>query len=196
MFRFKAIHFAKSATTLPTFTAFRTVTTVATVAALLALAATAAAHAAGPAASVKQSAPAASTAAEYLPAAADFVGKWTLYGAAVRAPSDLPAPATPAQTAEATARQRTLLTFYRAFDYLEISADGRFNFHQPGEKPGDACAWCGNWSFHDDSLWLDLPTMPRLDIYAPDGKMQMTYGAEVGESAMFRWQVVGWAKVQ
>ena len=186
MFRLKAIPLAKSVTT----------TTVAT---LLALAATAPAQGqtpAAPARSASHSAPAAKTSAEYLPAAADFIGKWKLYGAAVRAPNDLPAPATPAQIAEATARQRTLLTFYRAFDYLEIRADGRFNFHQPGEKPGDACAWCGNWSFHDDSLWFDLPTVPRLDIYAPDGKMQMTYDAEVGDTAMFRWQVVGWSKIQ
>ncbi len=187
MFRFKATHFAKSAT----------ITT--TVAALLALAATAPVHAhtsTTSTASTTKPAAAANAPAAYLPVAADFIGKWKLYGAAVRAPADLPAPATPAQTAEATARQRTLLTFYRAFDYLEIRADGRFNFHQPGEKPGDACAWCGNWSFHDDSLWLDLPTVPRLDIYAPDGKMQMTYDAEVGDAAMFRWQVVGWAKVR
>ncbi|PLP97646.1 hypothetical protein [Cupriavidus pauculus] len=192
MFRIKASRFAKSVTV----TATTTSTTITTCAALLALATTAPVHADTAPAPSKKPAPVASTAAQYLPAAADFIGKWKLYGAAVRAPSDLPAPATPEQTAEATARQRTLITFYRAFDYLEIREDGHFNFHQPGEQPGDACAWCGKWSFHDGSLWLDLPTAPRLDIYAPDGKMQMTYGAEVGESAMFRWQVVGWAKVR
>lgn len=191
MFRLKAIPLAKS---IPS------IVSASTLAALLALAATAPVHAqtspTSPASPTKSAPAANKKPAAYLPVAADFIGQWKLYGAAVRAPSDLPAPATATQIAEATARQRTLLTFYRAFDYLEIRADGRFNFHQPGEKPGDACAWCGNWSFHDDSLWLDLPTVPRLDIYAPDGKMQMTYDAEVGDSAMFRWQVVGWSKVR
>ncbi|MEN7529411.1 hypothetical protein [Cupriavidus sp. 2SB] len=142
-----------------------------------------------------QANPATAAAAEYLPAKADFIGKWKIYGATVRPPSDLGAPATPEQTAAAYTGQRMLLSFYRAFDYLEIDADGRFNFHQPGDQTGDRCVWCGTWSFHNDSLWLDLPNAPRLDIYAKGGKMQMTYTSEIGESSRFKWQVVGWEKV-
>ena len=165
----------------------------ATVLTTVALGAVAPAHAAPATPAPSQAKPAP---ASYVPAQADFVGKWKLYGAAVRAPSDLPAPATAEQSAEARSRLRTLMTFYQAFDYLEISADGRFNFHQPGEKPGDACAWCGNWTFHDESLWFDLPMAPRLDIYAKIGSMQMTYDTEISDTSMFRWLAVGWNKVR
>lgn len=152
---------------------------------------TTAAHAATP------TAPAASTptaAASYVPTSADFIGKWKLYGATVRAPADASKPAPAKKTAEARGALRTLVSFYQAFDYLEISADGRYNFHQPGESADGGCVWCGKWSFHDESLWLDLPTAPRLDIYATDGKMQMTYDAETSDTSLFRWMVVGWAK--
>lgn len=141
--------------------------------------------------------PAASTttaAASYVPTSADFIGKWKLYGATVRAPADARKPAPAKKTAEARGALRTLVSFYQAFDYLEISADGRYNFHQPGESADGGCVWCGKWSFHDESLWLDLPTAPRLDIYATDGKMQMTYDAETSDTSLFRWMVVGWAK--
>ncbi|GJG94312.1 hypothetical protein [Cupriavidus pauculus] len=148
--------------------------------------------------SLAQASPPAAAAAslEYVPAAKDFVGKWKIYGATVRPPADVGAAATPEQTSAARQGQQRLLGFYRAFDYLEISADGRFNFHQPGDQAGDHCMWCGKWTFHDDSLWLDLESAPRLDIYAKGGKMQMTYTSEVGEASLFRWQVVGWEPVR
>jgi len=70
---------------------------------------------------------------EYLPTEKDFVGKWTLSGSAIRPPRDMKDAPTPEQEAAAAEFQQTVTAFYGAFDYLEISADGRYNFHQPGD---------------------------------------------------------------
>lgn len=86
--------------------------------------------------------------------------------------------------------------FYSAFDYLEITADGRYNFHQAGDPPSAACVWCGTWSFNKSSLWLKLDTAPRLDIYAKDGDMQMTYTAEPDKKSKYKWLVFGWTKME
>lgn len=92
------------------------------------------------------------------------------------------------QEADATLFQETVTTFYSAFDYLEITADGRYNFHQPGD-PSGSCVWCGTWSFNKSSLWLKLDSVPRLDIYAKDGDIQMTYTAEPDKKSKYTWLV-------
>lgn len=132
---------------------------------------------------------------EYFPTEKDFVGKWKLSGAAIRPPSEMKDAPTPEQEAAATEFQQTVTAFYGAFDYLEITADGRYNFHQPGD-PASPCVWCGSWSFKKSSLWLKLETAPRLDIYAKDGDIQMTYTAEPDEKSKYAWLVFGWTKVE
>ncbi|MDW5317176.1 hypothetical protein [Rhizobium sp. PL01] len=131
---------------------------------------------------------------EYLPANQDFIGKWKLAGSAIRPPRDLAGTATQEQEAAATEFQQTVTAFYGAFDYLEITADGRYNFHQPGDPASSPCVWCGTWSFTNDSLWLALDTAPRLDIYAKGGDMQMTYTAEQEGSSRYKWLVFSWTK--
>lgn len=138
--------------------------------------------------------PAAHAQTEYLPAEQDFIGKWKLVGSAIRPPRDLEGPATQEEEAAATEFQQTVTAFYGAFDYLEITADGRYNFHQPGDPASGACVWCGTWSFKADSLWLALDTAPRLDIYAKGGDMQMTYTAEQEETSRYKWLVFSWTK--
>lgn len=102
---------------------------------------------------------------------------------------------TPEQEAAANEFQQTVTAFYDAFDYLEITADGRYNFHQPGDPTSGSCVWCGTWSFSKSSLWLELDTAPRLDIYAKGGDIQMTYTAEPDEKSKYAWLVFGWTKV-
>ncbi|ESY44357.1 hypothetical protein X747_03505 [Mesorhizobium sp. LNJC384A00] len=131
---------------------------------------------------------------EYLPTEKDFIGKWSIAGSAIRPPRDLKEPAKPDQEASATEFQQTVTAFYGAFDYLEITADGRYNFHQPGDPASGPCVWCGTWSFKNDSLWLELDTAPRLDIYAEGGDMQMTYTAEPEETSRYKWLVFSWTK--
>lgn len=133
---------------------------------------------------------------EYLPTEKDFVGKWKVSGSAIRPPRDMKDAPTPEQEAAATEFQQTVTNFYTAFDYLEITADGRYNFHQPGDPTSGPCVWCGTWSFSKSSLWLKLDTAPRLDIYAKDGDMQMTYTAEPDETSKYAWQVFAWTKVE
>ncbi len=99
------------------------------------------------------------------------------------------------QEADATLFQETVTTFYSAFDYLEITADGRYNFHQAGD-PSGSCVWCGTWSFNKSSLWLKLDTAPRLDIYAKDGDIQMTYTAEPDKKSKYTWLVFGWTRME
>jgi hypothetical protein len=132
---------------------------------------------------------------EYYPTQQDFVGKWKLSGATTRPPRDMKTEPTPEQEADATLFQETVTTFYTAFDYLEITADGRYNFHQAGDPPA-SCVWCGTWSFDKSSLWLKLDTAPRLDIYAKDGDMQMTYTAEPDGKSKYTWLVFGWTKME
>jgi hypothetical protein len=138
--------------------------------------------------------PAAHAQTEYLPVEQDFIGKWKLIGSAVRPPRDLEGAATPEQETSAAEFQQTVTAFYGAFDYLEIAADGRYNFHQPGDPASGACVWCGTWSFKNDSLWLKLETEPRLDIYAKGGDMQMTYTAEPEGTSLYKWLVFSWTK--
>lgn len=133
---------------------------------------------------------------EYLPTQKDFVGKWKLSGATTRPPRDMTDAPTPEQEAAASEFQQTVTNFYTAFDYLEITADGRYNFHQPGDPASGPCVWCGAWSFSKSSLWLKLDTAPRLDIYAKDGDIQMTYTAEPDEKSKYAWLVFGWTKVE
>jgi len=133
---------------------------------------------------------------EYLPTEKDFVGKWKLGGSAIRPPRDMTDAPTPEQEAAAAAFLQTVTAFYGAFDYLEITADGRYNFHQPGDPASGACVWCGTWSFGESSLWLKLDTAPRLDIYAKDGDIQMTYTAEPDEKSKYAWLVFGWTKAE
>ncbi|QND55688.1 hypothetical protein [Mesorhizobium huakuii] len=133
---------------------------------------------------------------EYLPTEKDFFGKWTLSGSAIRPPRDMTDAPTHEQEATATEFQQTVTAFYGAFDYLEITADGRYNFHQPGDPASGACVWCGTWSFSKSSLWLKLDTAPRLDIYAKDGDIQMTYTAEPDEKSKYAWLVFGWTKAE
>ncbi|WP_027052465.1 hypothetical protein [Mesorhizobium erdmanii] len=133
---------------------------------------------------------------EYLPTQKDFVGKWKLAGGAIRPPRDMTDAPTPEQEAAANEFQQTVTNFYTAFDYLEITADGRYNFHQPGDPTSAPCVWCGTWSFSKSSLWLKLDTAPRLDIYAKDGDIQMTYTAEPDEKSKYAWLVFGWTKVE
>ncbi|TPN43478.1 MULTISPECIES: hypothetical protein [unclassified Mesorhizobium] len=133
---------------------------------------------------------------EYLPTQKDFVGKWKLNGATTRPPRDMTDAPTPEQEAAANEFQQTVTNFYTAFDYLEITADGRYNFHQPGDPTSGPCVWCGTWSFSKSSLWLKLDTAPRLDIYAKDGDIQMTYTAEPDEKSKYAWLVFGWTKVE
>ncbi|MBZ9978415.1 hypothetical protein [Mesorhizobium sp. BR-1-1-10] len=133
---------------------------------------------------------------EYLPTQKDFVGKWQLSGATTRPPRDMKDAATPEQEAAANDFQQTVTAFYGAFDYLEITADGRYNFHQPGDPASGSCIWCGTWSFNKSSLWLELDTAPRLDIYAKGGDIQMTYTAEPDEKSKYAWLVFGWTKVE
>ncbi|AAK87048.1 hypothetical protein EN41_17965 [Agrobacterium tumefaciens] len=140
--------------------------------------------------------PKAQAEAEYLPTQQDFVGKWKLTGATSRPPRDMKTAPTAQQEADATQFQETVTTFYSAFDYLEITADGRYNFHQAGDPPSAACVWCGTWSFNKSSLWLKLDTAPRLDIYAKDGDMQMTYTAEPDKKSKYKWLVFGWTKME
>lgn len=132
---------------------------------------------------------------EYLPTKKDFIGKWKLNGATIRPPRDLEGSPTPEQEAAANEFQQTITAFYSAFDYLEIKADGSYNFHQPGDPASGACVWCGTWSFKNDSLWLELDTAPRLDIYAEGGDIQMTYTAEPEKTSKYKWQVFGWSKL-
>jgi hypothetical protein len=132
---------------------------------------------------------------EYLPTKQDFVGKWKLAGSAIRPPRDLEGSPTQEQEAAATEFQQTVTALYGAFDYLEIKPDGRYNFHQPGDPESGACVWCGTWSFKNDSLWLDLDTAPRLDIYAEAGDMQMTYTADPDKASQYKWLVFGWTKL-
>ncbi|RUW52123.1 MULTISPECIES: hypothetical protein [unclassified Mesorhizobium] len=132
---------------------------------------------------------------EYLPTQKDFVGKWQLSGATTRPPRDMKDAPTPEQEAAANEFQQTVTAFYDAFDYLEITADGRYNFHQPGDPTSGSCVWCGTWSFSKSSLWLELDTAPRLDIYAKGGDIQMTYTAEPDEKSKYAWLVFGWTKV-
>ncbi len=131
---------------------------------------------------------------EYLPTQNDFIGKWQITGSAIRPPRDLKGTPTPKQKAAATKFQQTVTTFYEAFDYLEIKADGRYNFHQPGDPASGPCVWCGTWSFKNNSLWLELNTAPRLDIYAKGGDLQMTYTAEPDKASQYKWLVFGWSK--
>lgn len=133
---------------------------------------------------------------EYLPTEKDFVGKWKLSGGAIRPPRDMTDAPTPEQEAAAAEFQQTVTAFYGAFDYLEITADGRYNFHQPGDPTSGPCVWCGTWSFSKSSLWLKLDTAPRLDIYAKDGDIQMTYTAELDEKSKYAWLVFGWTKAE
>lgn len=133
---------------------------------------------------------------EYLPTQKDFVGKWRLSGATSRPPRDMKTAPTPTQEADATLFQETVTTFYTSFDYLEITADGRYNFHQPGDPASGSCVWCGTWSFGKSSLWLKMDTAPRLDIYAQGGDMQMTYTAESDEKSKYTWLVFGWTKIK
>jgi hypothetical protein len=133
---------------------------------------------------------------EYLPTQKDFVGKWKLSGATSRPPRDMKTAPTPKQEADATMFQETVTTFYGAFDYLEITADGRYNFHQPGDPASGSCVWCGTSSFSKSSLWLKLDTAPRLDIYAKGGDMQMTYTAESDKKSKYTWLVFGWTKME
>ncbi|MDX8457704.1 hypothetical protein [Mesorhizobium humile] len=131
---------------------------------------------------------------QYLPTEKDFIGKWTITGSAIRPPRDLKEPASPDMEAAATEFQQTVTAFYGAFDYLEITADGRYNFHQPGDPASGSCVWCGTWSFKNDSLWLALDTAPRLDIYAKGGDLQMTYTAEPEKTSRYKWLVFGWTR--
>jgi hypothetical protein len=133
--------------------------------------------------------------AEYRPTKIDFFGKWKLTGAAVRPPKGLSNSPTPEEEAAASEFQQTVIAFYRAFDYLEIKPNGQYNFHQPGD-PSGLCVYCGTWKFEHDSLWLSLPTVPRLDIYAKDGNMQMTYNEDPGKTTQYKWQVLGWTKLR
>ncbi|CUX36825.1 hypothetical protein D3C87_673180 [compost metagenome] len=133
--------------------------------------------------------------AEYFPTQKDFVGKWKLSGATSRPPRDMKTAPTAQQEADATLFQETVTTFYSAFDYLEITADGRYNFHQAGD-PSGSCVWCGTWSFNKSSLWLKLDTAPRLDIYAKDGDIQMTYTAEPDKKSKYTWLVFGWTRME
>ena len=133
---------------------------------------------------------------EYLPTEKDFVGKWKLSGSAIRPPRDMTDAPTPEQEAAANEFQQTVTAFYGAFDYLEITANGRYNFHQPGDPTSGSCVWCGTWSFSKSSLWLKLETTPRLDIYAKDGDMQMTYTTEPDEKSKYAWLVFGWTKAE
>ncbi len=132
---------------------------------------------------------------EYLPTKKDFIGKWKLSGSAIRPPRDLKGSPTEQDEAAANDFQQTVTTFYSAFDYLEIKADGSYNFHQPGDPASGPCVWCGTWSFKNDSLWLKLDTAPRLDIYAEGGDIQMTYTAEPEKTSKYKWQVFGWSKL-
>ncbi|WP_136625532.1 hypothetical protein, partial [Mesorhizobium norvegicum] len=111
-------------------------------------------------------------------------------------PRDMTDAPTPEQEAAANEFQQTVTAFYGAFDYLEITADGRYNFHQPGDPNSGACVWCGTWSFANSSAWLKLDTAPRLDIYAKDGDLQMTYTAEPDEKSKYAWLVFAWTKVE
>jgi len=133
---------------------------------------------------------------EYIPTKKDFVGKWKLSGSAIRPPRDMKDAPTPEQEAAAAEFQQTVTAFYGAFDYLEITADGRYNFHQPSDPTSGSCVWCGTWSFSKSSLWLKLDTAPRLDIYAKDGDIQMTYTAEPDEKSKYAWLVFGWTKAE
>ena len=132
---------------------------------------------------------------EYLPAKEDFVGKWQLSGSAVRPPRDLKGSPTEEQQAAAAEFQQTATAFYGAFDYLEIKPDGRYNFHQPGDPESGPCTWCGTWSYKNDSLWLELDTAPRLDIYAKGGDLQMTYTVDPDKASQYKWLVLGWTKL-
>jgi hypothetical protein len=132
---------------------------------------------------------------EYLPTKKDFIGKWKLSGAAIRPPRDLKGSPTEKDEAAANEFQQTVSAFYSAFDYLEIKADGSYNFHQPGDPESGPCVWCGSWSFKNDSLWLELDTAPRLDIYAEGRDIQMTYTAEPEKTSKYKWQVFGWSKL-
>lgn len=132
---------------------------------------------------------------EYLPTEKDFIGKWKLSGSAIRPPRDLKGSATPKQETAATDFQKTVVSFYSAFDYLEIKPDGTYNFHQPGDPASGPCVWCGTWSFKHSSLWLKLDTAPRLDIYAKGGDVQMTYTAEPQKTSNYKWLVFGWTKL-
>ncbi|AOZ04691.1 hypothetical protein BKK80_01685 [Cupriavidus malaysiensis] len=138
---------------------------------------------------------AAAAEAEYVPTAQDFIGRWELTGAGLRRPPDLKSPETPEQKNGAAAWQQTTLAFYRAFDYLEIKPDGSFNFHQPGDGAAARCVWCGKWTFHDGSLWLDQGTGPRLDIFARQGDMRMSYTKETAEVSYYKWLVWSWTKL-
>ncbi|KJF72764.1 hypothetical protein [Agrobacterium arsenijevicii] len=133
---------------------------------------------------------------EYLPTQKDFVGKWKLSGATSRPPRGMKTAPTQKQEADATLFQETVTTFYTAFDYLEITADGRYNFHQSGDPASGTCVWCGTWSFAKSSLWLKMDTAPRLDIYAKGGDMQMTYTAEPNKKSKYTWLVFGWTKIK
>lgn len=133
---------------------------------------------------------------EYLPTQKDFVGKWKLSSATSRPPREMKTAPTPEQEADATLFQETVTTFYNTFDYLEITADGRYNFHQPGDPASGTCVWCGTWSFAKSSLWLKMDTAPRLDIYAKGGDMQMTYTAESDRKSKYTWLVFGWTKMK
>ncbi|MFC4761818.1 hypothetical protein [Dyella koreensis] len=132
----------------------------------------------------------------YLPAQQDFVGKWKLSSATSRPPRDMKTAPTPAQEAGATMFQETVTTLYAAFDYLEITADGRYIFHRPGDPASGPCARCGTWSFSRSSLWLKLDTAPRLDIQAKGSEMQMTFTAETDETSKYSWLVFGWTKIK
>ena len=102
---------------------------------------------------------AAAAEAEYVPTAQDFIGRWELTGAGLRRPPDLKSPETPEQKngAAAAADHASLLPRLRL---PEIKPDGSFNFHQPGDGAAARCVWCGKWTFHDGSLWLDGAPVP------------------------------------
>ena len=108
---------------------------------------------------------------EYIPTKKDFVDKWKLSGSAIRPPRDMKDAPTPEQEAAAAE-------------------------FQPGDPTSGACVWCGTWSFSKSSLWLELDTAPRLDIYAKGGDIQMTYTAEPDEKSKYAWLVFGWTKAE
>lgn len=133
---------------------------------------------------------------EYRPMPKDFVGKWKLSAATSRPPRNMKNAPTPKQEADATLFQETVTAFYSAFDYLEITADGRYNFHRPGDPTSGSCVWCGTWSFRKSSLWLKQDAAPRLDIQGKEGEIQMTYTSEPDRKSKYTWLVFGWTKIK
>ncbi|WP_322104419.1 hypothetical protein [Paraburkholderia sp. J41] len=139
---------------------------------------------------------------EYIPVAKDFFGKWKLVGAGIMQPQDFHGKPSQKQEKAADLYQQGKLAFYQSFDYLEITADGHYNFHQPGD-PAGMCVWCGTWSFKGGSLWLSTSTnhwesrdtAPRLDEYAKGGDIQMTFTKESNKTSLDRWQAFGWKKL-